>query len=468
MTVDHAPLLERAFGHLEEGELRVQRVEGEIPSGLDGTWFANGPGRFAVGPVRYLNWLDGDGAVSAVRVRGNEIEVQQRLVATAKLREEKEAGTALYRSFGTAFPGDRLVRGAAVASPVNVSVWPYAARLVAFGEQGLPYELAVDDLETQGTFTFGGAINAVTPFSGHPKIDPSTGELVTFGVSYAAQEAALQLFRFDAHGDLVLRARCPLPFPASIHDFALGPTTAVFHVGPYVLDVDSIRRSGRSVLEALAWQPERGSRLLVLERRTGARLAEVAIGQGYCLHLLNAWEERERLTVDLIELDRPIYRDYHELPELFTDVCPGRPVRYVLDLAAGRVLTRRASPFRGTPDFPVMDQRRLGEPTEDAWMLALSATGSPGRKFFDRLIHFDWRDSRILGEWRPRRGIYLGGEPAPVPTVGGTIVLIHLWDAGANRSGIAFFPAARLAEGPLAVAWLDGRMRLAFHGMFDS
>jgi hypothetical protein len=40
------------------------------------------------------------------------------------------------------------VRDLALASPVNVSVYPVAGRLLAFGEQGLPWELDPVTLET--------------------------------------------------------------------------------------------------------------------------------------------------------------------------------------------------------------------------------------------------------------------------------------------------------------------------------
>ena len=154
--------------------------------------------------MRYRNWLDGDGMVIAARFDGAtehgtrepRLRVQQRFVQTAKLAAERGEGKALFRTFGTRFPGDRLVHGVTVASPVNLSAWPFAGRLLAFGEQGQPWELDPATLATRGPGTFGGAVTAATPFSGHPKVDPHTGELVTFGVSFALQEPMLHLFRF--------------------------------------------------------------------------------------------------------------------------------------------------------------------------------------------------------------------------------------------------------------------------------
>ena len=472
---DHAPLLERAFADEPfEGELAVERVEGELPGGLAGTYLLAGPARFTAGGVRYANWLDGDGMVVAASFgngNGRGPRVRQRFVATSKLTAERAAGKALFRTFGTRFDGDRLVHGVAVASPVNLSAWPFAGRLLAFGEQGQPWQLDPETLETRGPGTFGGTVTAATPFSGHPKVDPATGELVTFGVSFAPHEPTLHLFRFAPGGALALRTRQPLPYPASIHDFALGARHAVFHVAPHLLDLEALR-GGSTVLEALSWEPERGSRLLVLDRHDGSLVADVAVGNRYCLHLLNAWDERGRLTVDLLELDRPVYGDYHQLPDLFADAPAGRAVRYVIDLADGDLLTRRTTADLGTPDFPTLDRRRATRQNDEGWVLQVSHTGAssrPGRKFFDRLLHVRWDEGRVAGAWQAPPLTYLAGEPAFAPASGeGAALVVPLWDAEANRSALALFDPFDVAAGPRATVWLSGRMPLGFHSYWSA
>src|SRR5262245_52720648 len=168
-----APGLERAFA-AAPGELAATALEidGALPSFLRGVWIANGPASFRTGDVAYEHWLDGDGRVIAVRFGDEGASAVARYVGTAKRREEEAAGRALYRAFGTAFPGDRLVRGVALASPANVSVVPWQGRYLASGEQGLPYDLDPETLETHGEFTFGGRLNPLSPLAAHPKLDP--------------------------------------------------------------------------------------------------------------------------------------------------------------------------------------------------------------------------------------------------------------------------------------------------------
>jgi all-trans-8'-apo-beta-carotenal 15,15'-oxygenase len=469
MKEDHAPGLERAFAAPADQHC-APRVEGEIPAFLRGTYYLNGPARFERGGQRYRHWLDGDGMVCALRFGEEGPRLTARYVRGTRLIEEEAAGRPLYRSFGTAFPDDRLVRGVALESPLNVSIYTVGGRLLAFGEQGLPWELDPETLATRGPFTFGGALNPVSPFAAHPKVDPFTGELFNFGVNFAAAEPVLNLYRFDAGGALVYRRRLPLGIPASIHDFCLSERHVIFHVGPYLVDMSRLA-SGGTLMDALRWEPERGSRLLVVRREDGETVASVPVGNRYVLHGINAFEafeDGDRLTVDAVELDRPVY-DQYGLDDLFSDVGPGRPVRFEIDLPAGVLLATREIAYDLAPDFPAIDPRRVGRPYEDLWMLGISKTGRPGRKFFDQVAHLSWAHPERADVWQAPPGWYLGGEPAfaPDPAGGGGAVICQRFDVETGESAFLVFDAFDVAAGPVAVLSVEAPVHLGFHAFFE-
>ena len=152
---DSAPFLDRFFCSIpQEAYGAIDEVAGDLPAFLRGTFYINGPARFGRGTHAYSHWLDGDGLVCAVRFDGGRLHCTTRFVRTEKLQAEERAGRPLFRAFGTAFPGDSLQRGASLASPVNVSVSPFADTLLALGEQGMPWELDPITLETRGPFAF--------------------------------------------------------------------------------------------------------------------------------------------------------------------------------------------------------------------------------------------------------------------------------------------------------------------------
>ena len=259
------------FGRLFETDYpevsaEVARVEGDLPEDLCGTYYVNGPASFGRGSRRYRHWLDGDGMVCALTLEATP-RVTSRYVRTRKRAAEEEAGELLFRTFGTTFPGDRLRRGVATEPPANVSVYSFAGRLLAAGEQGLPYVLDPITLETRGVETFGGALNEITPFSAHAKLDGRTGGLTNFGISFSAREPRLHYFRFDPTGCLAVRSNVPLDAPYSVHDFATSDRYAVVHLGPYLLNVERLLHEGTATIDALEWVPARGSRLLILSSR---------------------------------------------------------------------------------------------------------------------------------------------------------------------------------------------------------
>lgn len=471
-VLDHAPFLENIFD-FDPGEhsYPVEEIEGDIPDFVRGTYYINGPGRFERGGLRYQNWLDGDGMVCAIRFEPGRVHFANRFVRCTKFIAEEAAQRPIFRTFGTAFQENRLKRNVMLESPVNVSVYSYAGMLLAFGEQSLPWQLDPVTLETRGPFNFSGALNEVSPFAAHPKFDVRSGEMFNFGVSFSATQPQLHLFRFDAHARQRTRKRLNLEYPCSVHDFCLSPTYAVFYLSPYLLDMSAIRNKGQSLIEALRWEPQRGSRLLIVQRETGQEVASIAIGQGYCLHLINSFEDGENLTVDVVEYVQPVYDQYGMIPNLFTNVSSAQPVRFVVDVRNWALIERSAISYRLAHDFPSIDARHVAQPYRDVWMLGMSGSGQRGRKFFDQLVHADWHEPTTTDTYQAPAACYLGGEPRfiarPDDSRAG-VVICQLIDARQGSSAFAMFDALHVARGPVALLKLREPIPPLFHTMFEA
>jgi all-trans-8'-apo-beta-carotenal 15,15'-oxygenase len=465
----NAPFLERIFSlDLREESYAIGTITGEVPDFIRGTYYLNGPARFTYGNLQYRHWLDGDGMVCSLRFAEDKVHLTHRFVRSRKFLDETEAGRRLYRTFGTAFDNDELIRGIALASPVNVSVYPFAEKLLAFGEQGLPYELDPVSLETRGEYTFGKRLNAISPFSAHPKIDCQTGDLFNFGIAFSSTHPMLNLYRFDAQANLIYRKRFELSIPCSIHDFALSKNHAIFYLSPYVLHMGQLMREGNTLMDALEWMPERGSRLLVISRETGLEVASVDIGQNYCLHLTHAFEEGGHLTLDVIELSEPIYDQYQVIPDLFSNVREARSVRLTVDLASKEVIDRYELSYHMMCDFPATDPRLANKPCEEFWVLGMSQTREPGRKFLDQLVHLKWDDTQDIYQAPPNH--YLGGEPVFVANPNGDegAIICQVFDAEQIKSYFAIFDAFDIVRGPVAMLALKSPIHLGFHACFKT
>ncbi len=471
---DLAPQLERCFlFEAVEDSYEVTGISGAVPSWLRGTYYINGPARFQHGNLRYKHWLDGDGMVCSVQFRDESIRFTNRFVRTPKFCEEEAAGVPIYRAFGTGFPGDKLRRGLMLEPPVNVSVYKFAGTLLAFGEQSLPYELDAETLETRGEYDFAGKLSNVTPFSAHPKCDPVTRHLLNFGVSFSATQPMLNLYEFDAAGNLIRRRRHALRYQHSNHDFAISPHYAVFYLSPLLMNFGRFWSQNLSVMEALSWEPDKGSRLLVLPRESKAEPAfEIELAPRYCLHLINCFEDDGGyLIVDVLESEAPLYPEYQPVPDMFSTAPRCRPTRYKLHVPSRKLVECIGMEYDRAPDFPTPDRHLVGRKYDDFWMLGISATGLPGRKFFDQLAHGSWKRGAVSDLFQTERGQYLGGEPLYVsnPAAPDEAVIVNEFiDAQNGRAEILLFEASCVARGPIARLGLRHKIHPGFHTTFST
>ncbi|HEY0783026.1 MAG TPA: carotenoid oxygenase family protein, partial [Thermoanaerobaculia bacterium] len=234
----------------------------------------------------------------------------------------------------------------------------------------------------------------------------------------------------------------------------------------------AIRERGATPMAALAWRPELGTTLLVVRRDTGEEVVRIAAGDRYSLHTIGAHDAAggDRLIVDLVELDRPVYDQYEVIPDLFTSVGEGRPVRLTLDLAAGAVVDRREIAYAAAPDFPAIDPRGAQRPGDDLWLLGIAQTGRPGRKFFDQLVHARWSRPDEVELWQAPRGQYLASEPLFVPDPAGDAgegaIVCLLLDVDEAASRCLVFDAQAIARGPRAVLDLETLVPPMFHAAF--
>ena len=363
------------------GELAVR---GALPPELSGSLLRNGPNPAAAGANHH--WFVGDGMLHAIQLeRGRAVGYRNRWIRTQKI-EQALGLPAAPLSPTDAAPGF----GAG-----SISVVQHAGRLLAPGEVGLPFEINAQ-ADTLRQYDFDGALR--TSMTGHPKIDPRTGEMFFFG--YEADGLASTKVAYciaDRHGELEREQWFDAPYCALMHDFVVTEHYALFPVYPTTCDAARVRAGGDHWVHEM----DRDSWVGVMPRY--GDVADMRWFRGprgaFCFHVMNAFEDGAgRIQLDQCLSSVNVFPFIQRASGL--NIPPAesgaRLARWTIDLRDGSDAV--AETVIGPPgDLPVVPAVSHGRAYDHAWMLTMNPEmrgppvfGGPVGVMFNTLLRLDF------------------------------------------------------------------------------
>ncbi len=438
-----------------EYDLADLPVSGELPCGLEGTLFRNGPNpQFGAEQVRH--WFFGDGMVHAFTLARGRASYRNRWVRTHKWRAERAAGRALLPDYPKPSLSGLAIRDTGVAN-TNI-VW-HAGKLLALEEGHLPFELDPATLATRGVERFRGTLKG--RFTAHPKTDPRTGELLFFGYSTEGPfSPAMSWGTVQPDGRVGKFESFQAPYCAMVHDFAVTARHVLFPVMPLTGSFWRAVTRGRP----FAWEPELGGHVGLLRRDEGvASLRWFRVESCYVFHVLNAWDEGDRGVADVLQNVAPPLCPLADGRQPDEAATRARLVRWTLDRGAGTDAFTREGLDDAHGEFPRMDERRAGLRNRYGAYLVHRGQGD----FFESLV---WRD---LWRGQAENFTVAGGdalsEAVFVPRhataeEGNGWLLAVAWRAAEQRSDLLVLDTDDVARGPIATVRLPHRVPFGFHG----
>lgn len=430
-------------------------VIGEIPAGLNGAFYRNGPNpQFE--PRGPYHWFGGDGMVHGFFVGEGKVSYRNRYVRTPRWNHEHEAGEARFGSLGN--PMATHPSAMAIDNGVaNTNIVWHAGRLLALEEGHRPFELDPTTLQSRGyDESYGGRVTA------HPKIDPETGEMVWF--AYSAGEIPLSrqvsFGLTDATGKVVRRDDFEAPYCSMVHDFLVTRSYALFPILPLTGSLERAMKGG----PAFAWEPEKGGFVGVMRRDAGVDTVRwFETGATYVFHPLNAWEEGSLIHADVMEYPQaPLF----PLADgTMTRNAAAHLVRWTFDLAGDSNTVRRTQLDDLPGEFPRLDERRAGLSYRHGWYAVNQ--GRPGGVQFDGIAHLDLKTGRravcaFTGGDAPGEPVFVPRTPDAEEGDGWLVAVVYR--AAEDRSDFVVLDAQDVAAGPIAVAKLPRRVPFGFHG----
>jgi all-trans-8'-apo-beta-carotenal 15,15'-oxygenase len=414
-------------------------VEGELPGELCGTLYRNGPMLFEAQGTPYVNWLDGDGGIAAVRLRDGRAEGAVRVTVTRALAEERAAGRMIYSSGFTVGPvwHKRLFGGGKNGTNVHVLHW--RGRVFAMPENGLPHEIDPETLETKGPWKLDGALRQL--LNAHVRVHPETGVTYAFGVSMGMRNT---LDVYALGDDARLLTAIPMKRPVMVvHDLALSERHLVLVQHPLRIRLTPILLGMGSPVDAITWHPDDGSEILVVPLDRPDDVIRIGVPAFFHFHYANAFDDEGSLAVDFCRYDAFSMGDAFSLDALrsgegWTRAPVATVCRARLDLAA-RTATF-STLWGANVDFPSTHPQKQGRRARYLWGLVV-------RDHTDVVEKLDLDTREVT---RSDLGpLQCPGEPTFVPRPGGDEddgwILTLVYDAVADDSYLAVLDARTLA-----------------------
>jgi beta,beta-carotene 9',10'-dioxygenase len=441
-------------------------VEGSVPAWLSGTLVRNGPANYEVGDRRVNHWFDGQAMLHRFAFADGHVSYANRFLETRARRAAAEGKRITYGEFATDPCRSLFQRAAALFDPqfsdnASVNVVRLGERFLAMTETPLPVAFDPATLQTLGVVEYEDKIGAGAT-TAHPHLDPVTGDLVNYVASFGRKNAYNVYAQTPGSKTRRVIASIPVKEPGYMHSFAITERYVVLVEHPIVVNPIKIVLSGRPFIENYRWEPERGTRYLVVDKAAG-ELRSIHHGPAnFIFHHVNAWEEGEEIV-----MDASVYEDAGIISSLYLDellAARGDIPRARLTrtrLGAGGVSSETIG--EQTIELPRINYKRHnGRP----YRYVYGDSSSTGRNFLDQLLKVDvqtgeetiWREENHY----PGEPVFVAAPDARAEDEG--VVLSVVLDADAGTSYLLVLDAQTFEE--RARARVPQHVPYGFHGAY--
>jgi carotenoid cleavage dioxygenase-like enzyme len=448
---------------------------GKIPAELSGAFFRVQPDpQF---PPRLGDDIsfNGDGMITRFHFHDGQCDFRQRWAKTDKWKLEHEAGKGLFGAYRNPLGDDESVKGQ-IRGTANTNAWLFGGKLYALKEDSPALVMDPATMETQGYTSFGGKMTGQT-FTAHPKVDPQTGNMIAFG--YAATGLCSDdctYYEVTPEGDLIREIWFKAPYYCMMHDFAITPDYALFHIVPSIGSWERLEKG----MPHFGFDTTMPVYLGVLPRREGVTAEDIRwFKRANCFasHVMNAFQEGSKIHFDTAEAKNnmfPFFPDVHGEPFNGMEAM-SYLTRWTVDMASNTDDFASITKLTDTAaEFPRIDDRKTGQPYRYGWMLEMDMRrpvelrgGSAGGLLMNCLFLKDHETGAEQHYWcgpvsSLQEPCFIPRSP-DAPEGDGWVVMVcnRLED---HVSDLLLFDALDIEKGPIATIHIPIRLRFGLHG----
>jgi beta,beta-carotene 9',10'-dioxygenase len=442
-------------------------VTGRLPDWLRGELVRTCPAVFDAVSWRAGHWFDGLCMIYAFRIGAASVGFQSRLLESEAAGEISDGPTRL-GSFGTSTGRSfwqRLVQPVQrITDNTNVNVVKMGDELVAMTEGDKQVRIDPQTLRALGTVEYerdelGGAVA-----SAHPHFDFERGQVVNFATKFGL-DGVVSLYQHPAtqRSRKVIASWRTSRVPY-LHSFGLTPAHAILIAHPLLVEPLQMLWSNRGFIDHFRWRPEEGTRLVVMNRATGA-LDQYEAEPLFVFHTVNAFEAGKDTVLDVLAYPNAeimnalrVDRMVEQLPDL-------RPSLLRMVMRPGKARAELETLSDAGFEFPSTNYRRVnGSQYRFVWGAADGP--QPDGSYASAIVKVDLRteSSRTFCD-----GDRVYGEPVFVARPGASdeddgVLLAVGASQRAETSALTVIDARTMEL--VASAEVPSAIPLGFHGSF--
>ncbi len=468
-TSTETPTATRSIGfETQDEEVSRDRLplQGRVPEWLSGTLVRVTPAQLDVGGAPMRHWFDGLAMLNAFGLEDGNVSYGSRYLDTDTNRRAR-AGE-LYTGFAQDPCRSLFKRAMAMVHPpesdnANVNLMRLGDRYLAMTELPMPVEFDPDTLATLGVDRYEDRIGGQVT-TAHPHHDPARDEALNY-VTYLGPRSSYRLYAQPA-GSRSRRqiAKVGVREPGYMHSFGMSERYLILAEFPLVVNPLHLATGGKPFIDNFRWEPERGTRFIVVDRHTGETRGIYDGPAFFAFHHVNAFERDGELIVDLCAYEDASVIRLLEVEKLRGDerMPPMRLQRCRIDLEGGRVEYEQLSEHG--IELPRIN---YGAVNGRDYRYAYGAgTHSEESDWSDQLVKADVTggESRTWHEpgCYPGEPVFVAAPDARAEDEGA--VLSVVLDGPAGRSFLLVLDAASFEE--LGRAEAPQRIPFGFHGQF--
>ncbi|CAH8354611.1 unnamed protein product [Eruca vesicaria subsp. sativa] len=456
------------------------------PECLNGEFLRVGPNP-KFDPVAGYLWHMGT-MIHGVRIKDSKATYVSRYVKTSRLKQEEFFGAAklmkigdLKGIFGLLMANMQHLRTKLKVlddsygnGTANTALVYHHGQLLALQETDKPYVIKVledGDLQTLGMIDYDKRLTH--SFTAHPKVDPDTGEMFTFGYSHMPPYLIYRVVSKDG----IMHDPVPITIsePIMMHDFAITENYSIF------MDLPMHFRPKEMVKEKkmlYSFDPTKKARFGVLPRyaKDDLMIRWFELPNCFIFHNANAWEEEEEVVLITCRLENPnldmVSGNEEEVLRTFSNEL--YEMRF--NMKTGSASQKKLS--ASSVDFPRINDCYTGKKQRYVYGIG---TFLDGISKVTGIIKFDLHaeaekgkttlqvGGNIQGIYKLGQGIY-GSDPIYVPREtaeeddGYLIFFVH--DENTGKSCVNVIDAKTMSSEPVAVVELPHRVPYGFHALF--